>query len=476
MRVPPHDLEAEGAVLTTVLLDPRLFDELSGQLRQEHFYANANGTLWGAMLDLSRSGRPIDAAGIASWLRDHGRLEQIGGMPYLAAMAGGAFVADVHAHAQRIVGKWRMRQVIGVANAIAAEGYASATDPDEFIRAAEARIYAVASDTSRASRSATVRQVAAEALTELEEKYQRKRAPGLSTGFRSLDRRIGWLNPGCVYVVAARPGGGKTSLASHVMKTVATSPGEVTGVFFASVEMPKAQIMMRMFSQEAGIDTRAVNAGYLNASQWSELTKRASEISSWPMVFDDTESVKISELRGLIRRGSRTLEREYGKKLGIVVIDYAQIMGKEQQRKGQSDDSLFSDISAGVLAIAKEFSVPVMLLAQLNRDCEKRVDKRPQLSDLRSSGAFEQDANSVIFIYRDDMYRRPDEPKDNIAELIVAKSRGGSPGTVKVGFVPRYAQFVDQVDDDPEDEFARIADELWTADDAAFYDNQWDRT
>lgn len=458
--IPPNDLDAEGACIAAVFFDPATFDEIALVLKPEHFYADANRRIWEAMAGLAAAGRPPDVTAVMGWLRDHNRLEQVGGSTYLAQFAQAPAVARPLEHAERVVGKARLRALINACRKLVADAYGPVEDVTEFVRKAEAQVYAVAEIGARASRSATAREIVRECVVELEEKYHRRAERGLSTGFVSLDRRIGWLREGRVYTVAARPGMGKTSFASHVAKTVMLSKNKKKrGVFFASLEMDRTQIIGRAIAQEAQLDTRAFDTGVLSRTQYIEACARASDVAAWPLVVDDTPALTVADMRALIRRAARRLENEYGTELALVVIDYAQLIGRVEARGKTTNDQLAA-VSAGVLALAKEFQVPVVLLAQLNRDCEKRPDKRPQLSDLRDSGALEQDAHSVIFLYRDDVYKKPDEPKDGVVELIVAKARGGRTGTVRVHFVARWTLFVDAEDDDPDDEFAQQIAEL----------------
>lgn len=458
--VPPNDLESEGVVIGAVLFAAALFDELSLHLRAEDFYADANRRIWEAFAALTAAGRPLDAPSLAGWLRDHKRLDQVGGTPYIATLADAPVTVNVTEHAKRVADKARLRSIINECRLVASEAYGAVEDVDKFIQTAEARIYSVSQDRSRASRSASAREVVATCVKEIELKFRREIAPGASTGFDSLDKRIGWLRAGRVYIVAGRPGMGKTSFVYKVGKSVMTTGGDARGFFLASVEMPSDQIITRALAQEAQLDTRAVDSGFLRSDQFREICAKSAEVAEWPMILDDTAGVTVGELRSIIRRAERRLRSEYGTKLGLVAIDYAQLMGFGSVDRGASTNDKFAAVSSGVLGISKEFGVPVMLLAQLNRDCEKRPDKRPTLADLRDTGAWEQDAHSVIFLYRDDVYRKAGEPKDHKAELIVGKARGGRCGTVKVGFVDKYALFVDERNDDPEDEFTRTADEL----------------
>lgn len=456
--VPPNDADAEGATLSAVLLDPGAFDEVSLFLRGEHFYADANRWIWTAVATLSAVGRPIDVVSVAGWLRDNGRLEQIGGTPYLAQLADATpAVAHVETHARMVVEKWRLRQLISTSQVIAAEAYACPPDVNAFVQSAEARMFAVAQDGAKPSRSVGARELVVEAVREIEAKQRKEKAPGASTGFRSLDRRIGWLRPGRLYVVAARPGMGKTSAAIQFGCGVMHGKGDRRGFLLASIEMPRSDIVNRILAQECLLDSRAIDAGFVSDADWRVVTDRSAEIARWPLIVDDTSSMTVSQLRGIIRRASRKFEREMSTKLGVVVVDYLQLMGRSDVPRDRSTNDEIEWMSSALANMAKEFDVPIILLSQLNRECEKRADKRPILADLRSSGAIEQDAWCVIGLYREDQYRKPGEQKDNSAEFVILKARGGRPGTVRAGFLPYCAKFVEQDDDDPNDEFARYS-------------------
>lgn len=462
-RVPPHDLDAEGMVLSSVLFDPSTFVELGLILNHEHFYADANRRIWQVMSELEASGRPIDVSSVTARLRDCDRLEQVGGTPYIGRLAEYPVALRPEEQAERVVTKWRLRQVIRETQTIAAEAYTVGDEADEFIQSAEARVFALSQQGTKPSSSLTMRTVVQDCLAEITRRFKREVQPGLSTGFESLDRRIGWLRKGRMYVAAGRPGMGKTSFLVQCGRAVARSDGDARGVFLASLEMPRDQIGDRQIAQECMLDTRAVDSGFLRADQFREVCNKSAELAKWPMIIDDTPGMTLSVLRGLVRRAVRVFERDYGTRLGLVGIDYLQLMGRSDLPRCSSTNDEIEKLSAGIATLAKEFNVPVILLSQLNRDCEKRPDKRPQLSDLRSSGAIEQDAWGIVFLYRDDQYRKPGETKDNRAEFIVAKARGGSTGAVSVGFVPYCALFVDEKSDDPDDEFARLADELGDA-------------
>lgn len=457
-RVPPHDLDSEALVVASVFIEPAVFEEVALVLRGEHFYSDSNRRVWEAIVAVASSGRTPDVVAVAGWLRDQGRLDQIGGNTYLAQLADDTpATAKPTEHAQRIADKFRLRQVIATSQTIAAEGYGVVEDVGAFAMNAEARLYAVAQDTTRKSYSIAANELMKKIARDIEARRNREVRPGASTGFKSFDRRIGWLHPGRMYLCGARPGIGKTALLMQAGRSVMLTPSEKQGCFFGSIEMSNEDIGKRIATQEAMVDGRALEAGMLTDEEYSRVTAALTDIAKWPMITDDTPRMNVTQLRSAVRRAQRRFRNEYGTGLGLVGIDYLQLMGRDDAPGGRSENDDLTYMSNAIVGIAKEFEVPVILLSQLNRKCEERPDKRPILSDLRGSGSLEQDAWAVFFLYREDYYRKSGEQKDNQGEFIVAKARGGACGVTKVGFIPRCSKFVDQEDDDRDDEFAQTA-------------------
>lgn len=450
---PPSDLDAEAILLSAAMLDPANFDRVAHIVGADRFYADRNRFVWSAIGELAGAGKPTDAAAVASLLRDRGRLEAIGGAAYLGEILGAPFALNLEHYAGRVTDQARLRAVIGEARAIAAEAAAGPEDVTTFVQSAEARIFAAAGQETRTVTSESASEVMRGCLTEIAKRFRKETPSGHSTGFKALDRRIGGLRAGRMYVGAGRPGMGKTSFLTQVIRSVCTAAdSDRRGVLFASLEMPRDQIGERLISQEAMLDTRKVELGMLTRAEWSSVTKVSAEIAKWPLIVEDRAALTVSMLRSTIRRSARRLEIEFGTKLGLVGLDYLQLMGDSDLPRGLNDNSRIERQSAALKDISKEFGVPVVALSQLNRDCEKRPNKRPQLSDLRSSGAIEQDAHTIVFFYRDDVYKPAEAVKDNQAEFIVAKCRGGRTGAVNVGFAPYCTKFVDLEDYEDEDE------------------------
>jgi replicative DNA helicase len=458
-RVPPHDLDAEAAVLSAVMLDPSALDRVLEFLKADHFYSEAHRRIFEATLELKQAGKPVDVVQVGSWLKDRERLAQVGGAPYLTEVLNAApVVANVASYGRIIHEKWRVRQLILTCQRVAAEGYIDYGEAQSFIDGAEQSIYNLAR-TQEGGSVERLRDVVIKAFKKLNEAVKRgDRITGVSTGFERYDRKTAGLHDGDLTIIAARPGMGKTSFVLNIAVNVgspknreAAQTGEKvedegTGVAVFSLEMPREQLANRMVCSEARVDVSKLRTGFLDRSDWERLTRAASFLTSLPIWIDDSPSLSLLELRAKVRRLQAEYDRtdDTGKKvrrLGLVIIDYLQLM---RGRDGAaSREQEISEISRGLKGLAKELSVPVIALSQLNRAVETRGDKskRPMISDLRESGAIEQDADNICFIYRDDYYNREDSQERNIAELIIAKQRNGPTGTCKVRFEHAYTRF-----------------------------------
>jgi replicative DNA helicase len=457
-RVPPHDLDAEAAVLSATMLDPSALDKVI-ELRPEHFYSEAHRRIYEACLELRQSGSPVDVVQVGSFLKDRQRLAQVGGMPYLGQILDSApVVANVAAYGRIIHEKFRIRQLILACQRVSAQGYGDYGEPQAFIDGAEQAIYNIARTSSKQSVEKLI-EVMKKAFAKLNDAVARgDRITGISTGFDRYDRQTAGLHEGDLTIVAARPGMGKTSFVLNLAANVAKPKhNELTndptqrwdepgvGVAIFSLEMPREQLANRMVCSEAKVDVSKMRTGFLGPSDWNKLTMAASALGNLPIWIDDSPGLSLLELRAKVRR----LQSEYDtrddsgkkiRKLGCVIIDYLQLM---KGRDGvNSREQEISEISRGLKGLAKELELPVIALSQLNRAVETRSDKskRPMISDLRESGAIEQDADNIVFIYRDDYYNQ-DSPEQNIAELIVAKQRNGPTGTVKVRFDKQWTRF-----------------------------------
>lgn len=462
-RVPPSDLDAEAAVLSSILLSSAAFDSVQEVLEPKHFYADANRRVYEAVVELATQNRPVDTVSVAGQLRDKGRLDQVGGTPYLAHLVDATpAVAHVEEHARTIREKWRLRSLIATCQRFAAEGYGDCGDIQEFVDEAEQSIFELARIKSE-SDIVSVRDAIQQAFVVLSEARQKGGGvTGFSTGFSELDRRTSGMHKGDLYIVAGRPGMGKTSFVLNIAANVAAprmvhsgqpgeGPVEVSGdgVAFFSLEMPREQLAARLLASEGKVNMASLRSGQVGAEDWNKLTEAAARLGRTPIWLDDTPALSLLDLRAKLRRLTAELRRhpDGPKQLGMVAIDYLQLMSG---RKGvTSREQEISEISRGLKQLAKEMEVPVVALSQLNRSVETRntKDKRPQLSDLRESGAIEQDADAIMFIYRDEYYFE-DSPDKGQAEVIVAKQRNGPTGTVKVKFTQQFTRFDNLASDD----------------------------
>jgi replicative DNA helicase len=401
-RVPPHDLDAELAVLAALLLDPTTLDQVQELLKPEHFYAPAHGRIYEACLALAQQGTAFDLTTVGSWLRSRERLADVGGVPYLAKITDATpEVANIEAYARIVREKWRVRELIKTCQRIAAEGYGDVGQVQSFIDTAEQAIY----DLARTPESSTVSHlgdVIRTVFSKLEEIGQRGSSiTGFPTGFKKLDELTSGLHPTDLVIVAARPGMGKTSFVLNVAINVAQplvigndptgyetyeQPGGACVVF--SLEMPREQIASRILSSEARVDVQKMRGGRLQTEDWHNLTQAASFLSNLPIYVDDTPGITVLDVRSKVRRIQAELQRSaqadgYERKVGLVVIDYLQLM--QGSSKAGSREQEISEISRGLKHLAKELRVPVIALSQLNRSVETRSEKskRPQISDLR---------------------------------------------------------------------------------------------
>lgn len=421
VRIPPHDLDAEAAVLSAILLEPAAIDR-TDELKPEHFYSEANRRIHEAAMALATKGQPVDIVSIAGELRDRERLAQVGGSTYLAQLVDSVpSVANVDTYARRVTEKWRVRQLIATCQRLAAEAYGDVGSVQEFIDGAERAVYEIARGEDRRD-FARVDTVLREAYEQTCQAADRRGQVEMPTGLVKLDEKIGGLSRGRLTVVAGRPGLGKTSLAASVAEFVARYCGPV---LFLSLEMKRWQIATRLACGRAGVSVFKAIHGLLTDEEHTRYAAAINELSDLPLWIDDVPELTVMKVRSKARRASAVACAP----LALIVIDYLQLM----HERADTREREVALITKGCKRLAKELDCAVLLLSQLNRAVEKEKDKRPRLSDLRESGAIEQDSDDVIFIYRDEMY--DDETQDKgVAELIVAKQRNGPTGTVRVGF------------------------------------------
>ncbi len=468
-RVPPHNLEAEAAVLASILSDHRKLDAVIGILQPDHFYSDANRRVFEAALELQRKGTPVDLQTVAGWLKDRDWLQAIGGVSYLAKLVDSTpVVAHVEAYADIVREKSRIRRLIDTCQLVAAEGFGDYGDPQSFIDSAEQQIYELA----RTPESSSVHQmydVVYAAFQQMQAAFESgKTITGVPSGFSDFDERTSGMHEGELIIVAARPGMGKTSFVMNIATNTASAqlqqregeevaPDTMYGVMVFSLEMPKEQLANRMMCSEARVNLSDVRKGQVAGERWDRLVQAANDLGRLPIWIDDTPGLGVLELRAKVRRQQHQFDQKgpdgrWIKRIGLVIVDYLQLM---KGRDGvQSREQEISEISRGLKQLAKELHVPVIALSQLNRAVETRSakDKRPQLSDLRESGAIEQDADVIAFIYRPEYYLSDKSSAEaqkmkGYAEIIIAKQRNGPTGRVPVTFIDEYTRFENRARD-----------------------------
>jgi replicative DNA helicase len=430
-KVPPQNLEAEQSVLGAILLDNMALAKAMEVITEEDFYRGAHRKIYTAMLDLSETGEAIDQITLTEHLKRKGDLETVGGAAYLAELVAAVpSSANVRYHSKIVRDKALLRSLLGTSHEIIARGYEGSSSVDELLEHAERSVFSIAE--GKLGRSfVELKQIIKESLDLVDTLSKRKeRITGIPTGFYDLDDLTAGLQPSDLVVIAGRPSMGKTSLALGMAQHAAVHHQKVVGVF--SLEMSKAQLVLRMLSSEAHVDSHALRTGRLQKEDWWRLAEAAGRLEQAPIFIDDSGAVTVQQMRGKARR----LKREHG--LDLLIVDYLQLMqGRSDVESRQQE---ISDISRSLKALAKELNVPVIALSQLSRKVEDRKPPIPMLADLRESGAIEQDADLVVFIYREDQYD-PNSEKKGIAEILVRKHRNGPTRDLQLFFHDRFAKF-----------------------------------
>jgi len=440
-RVPPHNLDAEASVLGSVLLDSQVLDRLEGQIAADAFYKETHRKIWEAMVVLRTRRDPVDLVTLSEELRQKGELEGIGGLSYLVGLSESTPTAAYADYYGRIVAeKWTLRKLIGAAGEAMKMAYDEIGSLEDILDIAGRKVLEVATQGAR-SEFQGMRELVHETFEHIQQLYENQGTPdGVRSGFRELDNMIGGLTAGSLNIIAARPSMGKTSFALTIAQNVALRESLPTAIF--SLEMPAVQLVTRMLCSEARIDMNRLRQGQLTDRDFSRLVDVAGRISESPILIDDTSDLTLMELRARARR----LHTQF--KLGLIVIDYLQLMsGPGGGSGGENRQQEIAQISRGLKGLARELNIPVVALSQLSRAVEARPNKRPMLSDLRESGSIEQDADLVMFIYRDEYYNQHSE-KAGIAEIIVGKQRNGPIGTAELQFHAQHVRFNDLAKDE----------------------------
>lgn len=429
-RLPPQNIEAEEAILGGILLDPEAISRVSDRLVPEAFYISAHKDIYQAALHLYEARKPTDLLSVANWLDDNDMLARVGGRNKLASLVDRTVSAvNIDALASLVMEKYLRRQLIKAGNEIIQLGYQTENELPHILDLAEQKVFAIAQERPQ-SGLVHIGETLVNAFQEIETRHQGLALPGVPSGFYDLDAMTSGFQPSDLIIVAGRPSMGKTAFCLNLTYNVAATYKLPVAIF--SLEMSKEQLVQRLLASEAEIESGYLRSGRISQSQWEPLSRAISLLSEMPIYIDDTPNITVTEMRSQARR----LQAELGTNLGLIVIDYLQLM------EGAGDNRVqeLSRITRSIKGLARELSVPVIALSQLSRGVEARTNKRPMLSDLRESGSIEQDADLVIMLYRDEYYH-PDTPDRGIAEVVIAKHRNGPTGTIKLLFEPQFTKF-----------------------------------
>lgn len=431
-KIPPNDVESEQAVIGSMLTDKEAVSAAIEVLKPEDFYREDNRTIFEAILNLYGRSEPIDIITLKSELSSMGKFEAVGGLEYIAELPDKVpTTANVEQYIKIVEEKSVLRNLIKTANEIITLGYDQTQEVDGIIDGAEKKIFEVMQKKNQKG-YIPIKDILVETFTELEQLYnQKQRITGIPTGFSDLDFRTSGLHNSDLILVAARPAMGKSAFALNIATNAAVRAKVPVAIF--SLEMSKEQMTSRILCSEAMVDSNKVRTGKIDDEEWSKLAAASGELSEANIYIDDTPGISIMEIRAKCRK------MKIEKNIGLVVIDYLQLVQGSGKRGGSREQEI-AEISRSLKILAKEINVPVIALSQLSRAPEQRPDHRPMLSDLRESGSIEQDADIVMFLYRDDYYNE-DSEKKNIAEVILAKHRAGSTGTVELLWLGNYTKF-----------------------------------
>jgi len=437
-KIPPHNLEAEQSVLGAILLDRDALNKAMEVISPDDFYHGAHRIIYRCMLDLDDRNEPIDLITLTNYLRDRGDLEKAGGASYISSLLNQTnTTANIKYHSRIVKEKSLLRSLLESSNEIMARVYEGGLDAEDMVDYAEQRIFEISEKRISVSFE-KMDSLLGDTFKTIEELYSKKYAiTGVPSGFSDLDKITTGFQSGDLIIIGGRPGMGKTAFCLNIAQNVALKAKMPVAIF--SLEMSKKQLAMRMLCSEARVDSNRVRTGYISKEDWPALTRAAGDLSSADIFIDDSSYLSVLEMRAKARR----LKREHG--LGLVIIDYIQLMkGRERLERREQE---ISEISRSLKALAKELEVPVIALSQLNRLVEQRRPPIPTLADLRESGAIEQDADVILFLYRDEYYYRDKSDNKGVAEVHIAKQRNGPAGvSVKLSFISEYTRFEDYSD------------------------------
>jgi replicative DNA helicase len=433
-KVPPQNLEAEQSILGGILLENSSINSALEILSKGDFYNEAHRKIFSTIIELSEKNEPVDLITLSNALKDKSMLDSVGGTSYLASLVDNVpSAANVVNYAKIVKEKAILRGLIGSATDIINSCYETGSDVDVVLDKAEHSIFEISENKVRPS-FYPIRDIVKDSFRAIEDLYARKELiTGVPTGFEKIDDLTSGLQKSDLIIIAGRPSMGKTSLALNIAQFAALE-GQIPVAIF-SLEMSKEQLAFRLLASEAKVDSQRLRKGFLGETDWPKLTTAAGRLSEAPLFIDDTPAITVLEMKAKSRRLAADPAG-----LGLIVVDYIQLMRAGGYRDNREQE--ISEISRSLKALAKELKVPVIALSQLNRKVEDRTNRRPQMADLRESGAIEQDADVIAFIYRDEVYNKSDDnPEKGIAEIIIGKQRNGPTGIVRLAFLEKFTSF-----------------------------------
>ncbi|KAF0122026.1 MAG: replicative DNA helicase [bacterium] len=432
-KLPPQNIEAEQSILGGILLDNEVFHRVLEVLNEDDFYHAAHRKVFLSMIELYENNEPVDLITLTNALKNKNQLDEIRGVSYLTSLVDSIpTTANISYYAKIVKEKSILRRLINKTAEIASMSYDSTGDVDEVLDQAERAIFEISENKIKPS-FYPIKEMIKHSFKTIERLYEKKELiTGVPTGFEGIDRFTSGFQLSDLIIIAGRPSMGKTSLALNIAQYAAIETNVPVGIF--SLEMSKEQLSLRMLCSEAKVDAQRLRTGFLSESDWPKLTRAVGSLSEAPIFVDDTPALSVLEMRAKARR----LKSEKG--LGLIIVDYLQLMrGRVNVERREQE---ISEISRSLKALAKELNLPVVALSQLNRRVEDRHDRRPQLADLRESGAIEQDADVIIFIYRDEIYNKSEDNENKgTAEIIIGKQRNGPIGMTKLAFIDKFATF-----------------------------------
>jgi len=434
-KLPPQHIEAEQSILGGILIENEAINRVTEILDGDDFYRESHRKIFNALINLSERDEPADLITLTNELRKIDQLDSVGGASYLASLVDSVpTAANIQYYARIVKEKAILRKLIQTSTEIITQSYEDRGDVESFLDEAERSIFEISEKRVRPS-FYPIREIVKESFATIEKLFKKKEAvTGVASGFKELDRMTAGFQPSDLIIIAGRPSMGKTAFCLDVAEYAAIDNKIPVAIF--SLEMSKEQLVIRMLCSQANVEGTRLRTGYLNESDWPKLTIAAGSLSESPIFIDDTAALSVLEMRAKARR----LKADHG--LGMVIVDYLQLM--KGRARVESRQQEISEISRSLKALAKELAIPVIAVSQLSRKTEERTGNRPQLSDLRESGAIEQDADLILFIYRDEVYNRdPDNPNRGKAEVIIGKQRNGPIGKIDLAFLDKFTTFKD---------------------------------